>query len=208
MPKKIQNANLTTALVNEFDLKGRVELELDERIVPVIVTQDITPNPNEAGKVGMSRQVSAAVAAQLSFTMIVPAVGTRLEILNLGTTGDLARWIALTREAIRVVLEAAVTLATPFQAIAVPGSAIPAAAINPTLQATMRSGAVVGPAVGQVITTLDSAAGVVTTRTLDFASPVVLYGRANTQPSALVMMHLTVNTALSMNATVREFPDQ
>lgn len=208
MPKQIQNANLTTALVNEYDLKGSVSLELDTRVVPVVLTQDLTPNPNAAGNPGMRRQNSIGVVGQISFTFIVPGPGTRLEVLKWGTEGDLFHSIAMLRAAEHATLEAAVTLGSLFQSIARFGSSIPAATINPTLQAGFRSGSIVAPAVGQDIWSFNQAAGVLRQQVIEFDPPIVLYGRPNIQPAGVVMWHLTANTSLDCSAVVREFPDE
>lgn len=207
MPKQIQNANLTTALVNEYDLKGRVELELDQRVVPVVLTQDLTPNPNALGDLGMRRQSAAAVVGELAFTMIVPATGTRLEVLEIGTTADLFRSLTLLRFTDLTAMQLLVTLGSPFESLARPMPTIPAAAISPTLQATMRSGSRVAPAQGRDIWVFDQAAGVLRGQSYRFDPPLVLYGRENSSPAAVVLWHLSGNTVLNCQAMVREFPD-
>jgi len=204
MPKRIQNADLTTALVQEFDLKGRVELELDERVVPVIVTQDLTPNPLTAGNVGMHRQTAVAVVAEFAFTMVVPAQGTRIEVLQIASPSSGFRVITLATAAQLATLEALVTLGAAFESVTRTRPDIPAAAGLPVLQSTLRSGTAVAQ-VGRELWTWDE--GTLKGNVSDWPAPINLYGRPVANPAALVVWHGTVNIALNVQAMVREFQD-
>jgi hypothetical protein len=47
MPAKIQNATVTAQLVELFGLKGRFSPQLDEIVVPVVLTADLSNQPGE-----------------------------------------------------------------------------------------------------------------------------------------------------------------
>lgn len=78
MPKNINNAEAARALVEQFDLKGRVTLLMDEMVVPVVNIADLTAQP--AGGVRCGRQFSSGAggATEFSYTGVQAAPGTKL----------------------------------------------------------------------------------------------------------------------------------
>lgn len=79
MPKQINNADAARELVEQFDLKGRVQLLLDETIVPVIIVGDLQ---SKAGgrRCGRNFASGAGGVGEFGFSGVIAAVGTRLRV--------------------------------------------------------------------------------------------------------------------------------
>lgn len=66
MPTDIQNARVTQALVDFFTIKGRFRPQLDEVVVPVVLTADMSERDEETTQPAVVRYNVAAAGAGLS----------------------------------------------------------------------------------------------------------------------------------------------
>lgn len=91
MPKAINNADAARQLVSQFDLKGRVTLNLDETVVPIVIVGDLTAAAG-GRRCGRNFDQGAGGAGQFSHSGVsaVPGVDLKVHgfmISNLGAAG-------------------------------------------------------------------------------------------------------------------------
>lgn len=90
MPKNINQPGAAVALVDLFDLKGRVRLDMDERVVPIVVVGDVRkqalPGINCMGMVTLG-----ATALENNFSGVNTVAGVDLAVLEI--------WISATHAA-------------------------------------------------------------------------------------------------------------
>lgn len=79
MPNQINEPGAAIALIREFSLKGRVHLDLDDRIVPVVQIADVSPQADQGTKCGGMISVGA-LAANLGVAGVSAAPGTKLVV--------------------------------------------------------------------------------------------------------------------------------
>lgn len=79
MPKPINEPGLAIALIELLSLKGRVEFDLDERVVPTVVVADISKEA-VAGVDCMGLVAVAAVAGQNNFMGVNTVAGVDLSV--------------------------------------------------------------------------------------------------------------------------------
>jgi len=80
LPLQINKPDHAQALTNEFNLKGRVSLDLDETVVPVSIVSDVARSPVQIPIVSGGRALVAAVVAEFGFVGVTAAPNTRLQI--------------------------------------------------------------------------------------------------------------------------------
>jgi hypothetical protein len=82
VPKQINNADAARELVQQYDLKGRVQLLLDETVVPVVVVGDVTEPIDEGVLCGLGGG-AASVAAEFGFAGAAGVPGVDLTVKEL-----------------------------------------------------------------------------------------------------------------------------
>ncbi len=201
MPKPIQNPDLAQQLVGEFDLKGRVKLELDERVVPVVITADVRPpDPSSAGLTCALFRSAPAVAARNTFILVTPAAGRRLEVLECNIRGAIGKRFTLMRPS--DVAGMNITFGGELVRLSAHGPSVPAAAINPRVASRLESGD------GLVITGDQVQSGDALDHSFKWdAGRIVLFGRPTSQPIAFAAWVDNNNTQIIASFLCREFPD-
>ena len=79
MPKKVNNATASSDLVAQFDLKGRVDLLLDETVVPVVVLGDLSRSAGRR-RCGRNFGIGASGAGLFGYSGVAAVEGVNLTV--------------------------------------------------------------------------------------------------------------------------------
>ena len=91
MPLPLGTGELSRRIAKAYATQGRIPLEIDSQVVPVVLIDDLTQGPGPIDvREGMTTGFGAAVVAELSYAGVRCARGMRLVIRQIAINNDSA----------------------------------------------------------------------------------------------------------------------
>jgi hypothetical protein len=155
MPRSIQNPEAARALQQQFSLRGRIGIALDEVAVPVQDLGDFAGrNPFAPRRLGMDGQQSPAVIGRFSAYFVTAALNTELVVESLLVSHPNAAATTLSLILLRPIDVAAINVSATGRIARTNGRIVPSTGFIEQIAATASladaAAAAIGAQVGQV----------------------------------------------------------